>query len=356
MKVLKMLKIELVTSKEKWDNFLTSKEHANILQSFAWGDFQKALGRKIWRIGIFDENTLVGVALAQKIPTRLRTHIYISNGPEIDKEYFKVSMEKLLGYVKALGIQEKVNFIRFDPVIEDNEENNKFLSSLGVKRASTHTQAEFKWILDISKDEEQLLSEMEKNTRYEIKKAQKEGVVVKSSTEISDFEEFEKLFWETVQRQKFIPHFKEYYRTQFEEMCKTGNYRVFVAKKDNTAISAALIGLYGDTAFYLHAGSKNEKEINKLMGPQIIVWEAIRYAKTLGMKYFDFWGITNSTDTKHPFYGFTRFKKGFGGYQFNTIRGYDLPLSPKYLVISILERYRELWGGVYGSIMKILKK
>lgn len=351
-----MLKIELIDNQTIWDNFLTSQKHSNILQSWAWGEFQKTFGRKIWRIGIFDENTLIGVALAQHIPTKLRSHIYISNGPVILEAYLKEAIEKLKGYVKALGIQEKVVFVRMDPLLENTKANNKLLKSANLVKASTHIQAENKWILDISKDEQTLLSEMEKNTRYEINKSQKEGVEVVISKDISDYQEFEKLFVLTAKRQKFIHHPLEYYKTQFETMTKFDNYAVVIAKKDSKVISAALIGYFGDSAFYLHAASINERQVNKLMGPQAVVWGAILQAKKRGMKYFDFWGIASDDNPKNTWAGFTRFKKGFGGLQFNTVRAYDLPLSWQYYFVSILEKYRELWGGLYFKLKTILKK
>ncbi|MBU1323407.1 peptidoglycan bridge formation glycyltransferase FemA/FemB family protein, partial [Patescibacteria group bacterium] len=42
--------------------------------------------------------------------------------------------------------------------------------------------------------------------------------------------------------------------------------------------------------------------------PTLLVWEAIKLAKKLGCKRFDFEGID---DKRWP--GFTRFKKSFGG-------------------------------------------
>lgn len=351
-----MLKIETIENRELWDKFLTMQDHSNILQSWAWGEFQKKLGRKIWRVGIFRNEDLVGVALAQYIPTRLRSHIYISNGPVIVKGFEDDGIIALVGYLKALAITEKAKFVRLDPIWEDNEINNGYLKAAKLQKATTHVQAEYKWILDITKDEKQLLEDMKKSTRYEIRKSEKEGIVVTSSSRIEDFYEFETLFQQTVNRQKFIPHPKEYYQTQFEVMTQSNNYKVVLAKKDNNIIAAALVGVFGDTSFYLHASSQNDKESNKLMAPQAIIWHCIKEGKLNGQKYFDFWGVAPTDDPKDPWAGFTRFKKGFGGYLFKTVRAYDLPISSEYFIISLLEKYREVWGGIYYNLKQILKK
>ncbi|MCK9368354.1 peptidoglycan bridge formation glycyltransferase FemA/FemB family protein [Candidatus Dojkabacteria bacterium] len=351
-----MLKIEYIEKQEQWDTFLTTLPHGNILQSWIWGDFQKELGRKIWRLGIFNEDRLVGVALAYKIPTRLRTHIYLSNGPEILPEFFVEGFTKLTGFLKALGIQEKAKFVRIDPIIEESEKNNEFFKSLRLKKSPTHVQPQCKWILDISKDENELLKDMKSNdTRIKINKATKEGVLVSNSTDVVDYEQFEQLLVKTVNRQNFIPHPLSYYQTQFR-ILSPNNYRVFLAKKDGEVLAGALIGYFGDTAFYLHGGSNTSKDLNKYRGTQACIWEAIKYAKEKGFKYFDFWGVAEKDNKKDPWSGFTTFKKGFGGYMFKTIFPHDLPLSPSYLVISTLERYNKVWSKAYYQFTKIIKK
>ena len=60
-------------------------------------------------------------------------------------------------------------------------------------------------------------------------------------------------------------------------------------------------------------------------------------AKAAGKKIFDFWGITTSEDPKDPWYGFSKFKKSFGGYQIDYAGTYDLPINKvKYLAYSLL--------------------
>ncbi|MCC7289876.1 peptidoglycan bridge formation glycyltransferase FemA/FemB family protein [bacterium] len=347
-----MIKIELVENQEVWDTFLTNQPHANILQSWAWGDFQFKLNRKIWRIGIFNDSTMIGVALAQLIPTKLRTHIYVSNGPVIANGYEAEALGKLMGYLKALGIQEKVNFVRVDPLWEDNRTNRQTLKGVGLKKASTHVQAEYKWILDISPNNATLLNQMKKNTRYEIKKAEKEGVVVRASTNFEEYDLFELLFMKTVARQKFVPHPYEYYKTQFKTLLKADMYKIYIAQKGDTVLATALIATFGDSSFYLHAASLNNREANKLMAPQTLVWHAIQEGKAQGVKYFDFWGVAKDDNPKDQWAGFTRFKKGFGGELFKVVRAHDLPLTPAYALISVLEATRELWGGIYYKIKR----
>lgn len=351
-----MIKIELVEDKKAWDNIASASSPSTVLQSWDWGDFQVSLGRKIWRIGVYDDDVLVGVALAQLIPTKLRTHIYVSNGPVIRREKVKEHMPKLVGYLKALAIQEKVHFVRIDPLYKDDELINKELSDMGMKRSQTFTQSENKWLLDVTEEEESLLRNMRKSTRYEIKKAEREGVTVYSSDKIEDYKQFEKLFLITAKRQNFIPHPITYYEKQFTTLTKGGIYKAYCAVRNGEVLATALISFYGDTASYLHASSLSNPEVNKYMAPPALVWQAIKDTKAKGMKYFDFWGIALTDDPKHPWAGFTRFKKGFGGFLFKVVRSYDIPTSPRYPLIALMDATRESWGIWYYKLLKLLKR
>ena len=46
----------------------------------------------------------------------------------------------------------------------------------------------------------------------------------------------------------------------------------------------------------------------------MVLYEAIRKAKTDNFRYFDFWGYNHFADQSNPVYYINRFKKGFGGY------------------------------------------
>jgi lipid II:glycine glycyltransferase (peptidoglycan interpeptide bridge formation enzyme) len=63
------------------------------------------------------------------------------------------------------------------------------------------------------------------------------------------------------------------------------------------------------------------------MAGTIILIQMILDAKIKGLKYYDFWGITTSEDKNHPWYGFTQYKKSFGGFERDYSGTYDLPLN-----------------------------
>jgi lipid II:glycine glycyltransferase (peptidoglycan interpeptide bridge formation enzyme) len=341
-----MLEIKEISDSKVWEEFQSKQEFSNILQSWEWGEFQASLNRKVWFLGIYNSNQLQGTCMAHIIPTKLRTHIYTSMGPTLDWSNKDVQ-KAIIEYLKKLGKQENVKFVRLDPMIEENEENLRMLKSRGLVRASTNVQAERKWYLDISPTEKELLQNMKKNTRYSVNRAEREGVVVKNSTDISDFNKFWGLFNETVERQKFVPHTKNYYESQIKSF--PGKYRIYWTEYKGEILSTALIPFYGNTVFYLHAATSSNR-VKNTFPAHTLIWNAIKDAKAEGLKYLDFWGIAPTDDPKHPWAGYTFFKKGFGGFDKRLIRAHDLPLSPQYQLVRLLESTRRLWGRAYFNI------
>ncbi|MBN2100349.1 peptidoglycan bridge formation glycyltransferase FemA/FemB family protein [Candidatus Dojkabacteria bacterium] len=346
--------IKEISDRNIWEDFMTKQSPSVFMQSWNWGNFHRSLGRKVWNLGIFKDNELTGGCLCHVLPTKMRTHIYTSNGPVINWEEYADIMPLLLDYLSNLGRKNNALFVRMDPLVLDEPENNKIFQSLGMIKSSTHSQAQHKWILDITPDEEDLLSGMKKNTRYAIRRSAKEGIKVESSIDPSDFDKFWDLFMETVERQSFVPHEKDYYIKQMKAFAEDRQYRIYWSHLNGKVLATALIPFYGDTANYLHAASTNE--IKNTFPAHALIWQIIRDAKAEGLSYFDFWGIAPTDDPKHPWSGFTFFKKSFGGFRQDVIKGYDLPLSAKYRIVRGLEKTRGLWARKYFNIKKKLAR
>lgn len=160
--------------------------------------------------------------------------------------------------------------------------------------------------INLTKTEEQLLKEMKSKTRYNIGLAKKRGVVIKESIRI---EEFVNLWKSSARRRLALPQSKEI-AALWQAFVKKAH--LLLAYKENSLLAGILLARSPDTAFYMYAGSTREGK--KLFAPTLVAWEAIRLAKKLRCKTFDFEGIYDPrySSTK-SWRGFTRFKEGFGG-------------------------------------------
>ena len=181
---------------------------------------------------------------------------------------------------------------------------------------------------------------MRKTTRYLIRNEPKQGVEIEISEKTEDAKSFVEMLYSTSERKNFVNHPKDYYIKQFEILSKDNEMRIFKAIKDNKVLAMAMISFYGEMASYLHGASvQTEQSVG-----YSLQWAAVTEAKKRGMRFYNFWGVVKDKNFHpgHPWYGFSLFKKGFGGFKYSYLRAQDLPLSPKYFLYRNAERVRRL--------------
>src|SRR3972149_5845180 len=211
--------IRELNDKMSWEVFSLSNSPNNFLQSYNWGEFNAQVGKKIVRLGIYSTDELVGIALVLVQPTRLGNYLYIPRGP-IVKNFSQALLQALASHLLEIAQEDQCIFIKIEPSLEENPENQQLFSNLGFQRAVTFTQVEAAWLVELSKPEEQLLADMRKTTRYLDRNESKQGVTVEISDKYSDAEIFVEMLFATSVRKNFVNHPKEYYLKQFEILSK----------------------------------------------------------------------------------------------------------------------------------------
>lgn len=332
-----------VTGKKLWEDFSLSQNPNTFLQSWNWGIFNQAIGRKIFRVGLYQGQKLVGIALLVKQETFLGNYLYCPRGPLLNWKY-PIGFDVLLKKFQEVGRKEKSIFIKLDPLLEESTQNRQMFKKRGFVSAVTFVQVEDAWLLDLTKSEEELLANMRKTTRYLIRHESKRGVRVEISDKTSDIEKFVELLSSTASRKNFVNHPKPYYIKQFKILANDNQMRLFKAVKGKKILAMAVVAFYGNTAYYLHGASV--KDAQDAGYP--LQWEIIKEAKKRGIKTYNFWGVVKDKNFHpgHPWYGFSLFKRGFGGYKYTYIRAQDLPLSPRYWLYRLAEKARRLWRRI----------
>jgi len=171
------MEIAEINDKKIWEDFLLECKEKTFLQSWNWGEFNEIIGRKSWRLGIYSNNKMIAVVLVSKIGARRSTFLFVSHGPVITDslsiEEKKEVLKLLLSHLLKIAKEEKAVFIRISPILLRNNENIKLFRDLKFINAPIHMHPETTWELDISKSEEDILTNMRKTTRYLIRQAEK---------------------------------------------------------------------------------------------------------------------------------------------------------------------------------------
>jgi lipid II:glycine glycyltransferase (peptidoglycan interpeptide bridge formation enzyme) len=89
------------------------------------------------------------------------------------------------------------------------------------------------------------------------------------------------------------------------------------------------------------------------MSNNLTAWEAIKFGKKLGLEKFDMWGALGpEPDKNDPWYGFHRFKEGYGADLVEFVGSYDLIIRPQaYSIYKVADKAR--WG--FLKLKKSLK-
>lgn len=336
-----------VKDKDLWEDFLSGCEEKTFLQSWNWGEFNKMMGNKIWREGIYNNNQLMATALIIKNITKRGTFFLIPHGPNIknknDNLKLKIEiLQILLNSIKEIAKNEKVSFIRISPLWQKNEENIQLFKELGFRESPIHANAyEATWKLDITASEEELLTNMRKTTRYLIRQTLKNGdISIEKSSNLKDIELYQKLNEEVAKRQKFVPFSFEFLKKEFETFLKDSQALLFFGKYKGETVAAALSIFWSKTGFYHQAASS--QKYAKFSIPYLLQWEAIKEAKKKGCTCYDFWGYVNPKENpQHPWAGPTLFKMGFGGKAYEYVKTQDFPFSKRYWLTNIFEKLRK---------------
>lgn len=342
------MEIKELLSRTEWDHFLAEAKPHTFLQSWNWGNFNESMGEKVFRLGIFADETLIGICLAIKVKARRGSFLLVPHGPILNQSLNIKNQNEILNaltnYLKILGRNESCSFIRINPALLNTEENKRLFKELGFRKAPLYVHAELLWILDISKNEATLLREMRKTSRYSINKAIADGVTVEKSEDPKDLEKFQEVYESTFTRQHFVPFSKKYLEREFAAFSPDKKIAIFFAKYQREIVSSAIIVYEKNEAFY-HHGASNQK-FPKITPTHLLQWEIIKDAKARGCAFYNFWGIAPEGKPKHPMFGLSLFKKGFGGFLEELLPAQDLIITPKYWLNFAVEKIRKIRRGL----------
>jgi len=312
---------------EDWNRFVL-ENGSGFLQSWEWGEFQEAVGRRVFRYRIDlpgDNGQSVArfTSIYDLFPFGCR-YSYVPMGPVVSadgdrRNKFGVAVSAIRESIAREGLV----LARLEPSagIGGDGLSREDLLRLGLvparARSPQHTS-----VVDLTKSYEELLAGMKQKTRYNVRLAEKREVTVRQADPsdlrafAKDIDRFQQLLAETAGRDRFHTHESYYYRRMLQVLApKDGrdlSVRLMLADFDGQTVAAAALAQFGDTMTYLHGASLSQHR--EVMAPYLLHWQAMLWAKEAGLSRYDFWGVApEDAAADHSWSGLTRFKLGFGG-------------------------------------------
>jgi len=333
------MEVKEVFEERNWEEFISRQPRAPFLQSWAWGEFQEKVGVSCRRFGLYQDGELIGVCQALVGRRKLGNFVYVPRGPFLGN-FSEEGAQMFLERLKSFAREEKVDYLRVEPQWESNEEIVSLLRGEKFRKAQVATSQAggVTLLLDLTCSEEELLAKMRKTTRYLIRSGEALGIDVERTSDPEMMGEFHRLMKETFRRQGFVPHPYTYLQTQFETLAPRRMAELALAKYKGDILSAAITISYGDSVSYVHGASIR----SDVPSSYVLIWETIKEAKKDGYCYFDFWGVTPTNNPHHPWYGYSLFKRGFGGFQVDYVGVWDYPLTLGYGPVFVAEKVRRI--------------
>jgi len=310
------------------------------LQSYEWGKFREKTGIKVIRRGLEENGKIIdGFTLTiHKVPRTKFNIGYLPKGNNPSKE--------VLAEIKKIGLENNCIFIQLEPNIEKTHQS--LITNHKSLIPSAHPLfTKYSFEIDLEKTEEELLKEFGSKTRYNIRLAEKKGVKVSEDNSEKAFKQYLELTNETTKRQGFYAHTPEYHKNMWSVLHQSPitNHQsltahLLVAKFENEILTTWVLFVFHDTLYYPY-GASTQKHKN-LMANNLVMWEAIRFGKKMGLKKFDLWGsLGPDANEKDSWYGFHKFKLGYNPRPVEFVGSYDLVIKSKvYKVYKAADKLR----------------
>jgi peptidoglycan pentaglycine glycine transferase (the first glycine) len=308
-----------------WEELVKSSPGTGFMQSWAWSDFKAAQGQTVHRLGIYDGHTLRGGAMVYSVSSPYAP-LLLPHGPVLpwgDKDAAAPGAGLLMKRLEELSAVSGAPLARFEPLLE-----GEVPSLLGkTSRAPLDLSPTPTLLVDITGEDEAILSRMAQKGRYNVRLALRKGVEVRRSSAADGLKDFYSLFELTAMRQGFDAEPLSFFESLFSSREGRGMVRLYLAWYRGMLAAGAVALFYGGKATYLYGASS--PFIRSAMAPYALHWRVMRDARDAGCSEYDFYGIAPEDAPNHAYARFTAFKTRFGGRRSRTCGAHDVYFYPR---------------------------
>ena len=346
------MQVREIKEKGVWENFVRKQRYTSHFQAWNWAEFERSLGSKFETLGMFERGKLIGLLPIKHITAKRGKYLQLRRGPIFDFKDRNI-WEEFFEFIRKKAKDGGYWFVRLSPLVINSEEQDYRDVLSHLRECPMHdVDGEITWVLNLLQSEEEIVKNMRKNTRYYVRKAERDGVKVIKTQEMKYMDDFWEIYKDTVKRQKWTAYSWEYIKKEFEAFRKDDQIDLYLAKYRGKFIACSLIVYYCDQAIYHHSGSLTA--FSKIPASHLIQWEAIKEAKRRGLRWYNLFGVSPlikengeyKAQAGHPWAGLTFFKLGFGGEVRQFIHAKDLPMRNMYYLTAFFERI-ERWRRGY---------
>jgi serine/alanine adding enzyme len=319
-----LYKLDNISNIDRIEKFLSGNAENNIFQSVYYYrlNHQSRVSRPYYII-CEESDEITGIMLVNiqnffgNMFKKFASRSVIIGGPVV-VGLNPATVEKIINYYHST-IPKEVIYTQIRNI------NNLIYCDDVLSRTGYKYTDHINYLIDLNESVEDLWSKIYSKRRNEIRRASKEGVIVREINYNDEFDDSYSILSLVYNKAKLPLPDKNYFVKALN--LSDGQFKIFGAFFDGMLIGFLYALCYNKCVYNWYAGSISG--FLKKYPNDIITWEVIKWAKNNGYSQFDFGGAGNPKRE----YGVRDFKKKFGGIEVNYGR-YEFIHRPRQMKMS----------------------
>jgi len=330
---------------QDWDDLvLTRQGAAHFMQSEAWADAKAGTPWLVRRLGASTapgEGSAIPVQLFGRRVPGLGRLVHAPRLAGVRPASVPELTENLRRAAGRGSFAIKAEF--FQP--DDDELADAFLAAGWMRTLAS--QYRHAVALDITGTEEEAFARFKKRARYEVRAAERGGVVVeKVPLTAENIDTMVGLVTATKDRSGAFFRDRAYLERTWSAFSRRGQGDLYLASHEGEVLAGAFVLRYGETAWYKDGGSVRSKP--KLMAPRYLQWQIIRDLREQGIRGYELGNIPAPDAVEGSSgAGLYRFKTAFSDETVRYLPAFELPLARRQW---LWHREEHHWLGLYSRL------
>lgn len=320
--------------RETWQALVGRHSSGDFLHDWGWAQVAAHDGQPQRRFVLDEAGEPVAAVAAQVRPIGMgRSFWYVPHGPVTDFAAPAAAdrIQALVAGLAAEARNDRAVTLRLEPRIPSDAAEANLLDTV-AHRVPERLQVGQTRIVDLVEDGA-LLAGFDADTRYGVRRAERESVATRLITDAGDLSAVERLHIlvrETQRRARFRLPPIERYQVAWQALAGAGGACLIEAWREGELLATGMLVVEGGQSFYLFAGSRREAAGEpKRYASYAVQWAMMREARARGATRHDLWGVAPANaGPEHPWHGVGLFKKGFGGREVTWAGSWEIVIDP----------------------------
>jgi peptidoglycan pentaglycine glycine transferase (the first glycine) len=319
-----------------WDQYVEGHPGGHIMQSRGWAFVQVAAGWRPLFVSLRDGSATRAAALVLRrgIPGTGLSLLYAPRGPVLDWTDPHI-VRRFADGLQALARQERAFLLQCDPAVPaDQRAAHRAMAQMGFHVHEKHGLFRIGQPLRVMRipvgrygGPEGLFKSLHHKTRYNIRLAERKGVLVVPRTDREAVDIFYRALMHTATVKGFAVRSFGYHEAIWKHCVQAGHGEYLFAEHDGELLAAILVLRFGAVAWYMYGASTSEKR--NFMAPHLLQWTALSRAWDAGCRCYDMRGVYAANPTAGDAeYGVYDFKRKFSAELVTFIGEYDMVVKP----------------------------